>query len=314
MTSILGKFHRVDLRDLWQDEARHFTPWLAKEENLQALGETIGIDIELERTEVLIGNYKADIVARDISTNKKIIIENQLERSDHDHLGKLITYASGVDASLVVWICSSVTDEHRQAIDWINQHTDEDIGFFALEIELWRINDSPPAAKFNVVCSPNEWVKSARDSISTGTLTSTKSLQLEFWTFLREYMNQASTSLSLRKPRAQHWYSIAVGRSKFHISLTVNTVTDRLGCELYMRGEDAKSAFAQLIKEKAAIEKDLGAELNWQELPEGQDCRIIIYHDGDIEDKAAWNSYSEWFKKWAEAFYATFSDRIRKIK
>lgn len=310
----LGRFKKVELREFWSDEARFFTPWLAKEENIEELSNAIGIDIEIEATEVFIGNFKADIVGRDISNNQKVIIENQLEKSNHDHLGKIITYASGIGASVIIWICSTITDEHRQAVDWLNENTNDDINFFAIEIELWKIDDSVPAPRFNIICRPNEWVKSTKTSNVMKELTNTKSLQLEYWNYVRDYFNQKTTFLSLRTPRAQHWYSMAIGRSKFNISLTANTINNRIGCELYMRGENAKKAFYELKREKDNIEKELGIELDWQELPEGQDSRIILYRDGDIFDKNTWEETAEWLKKWAELFYKTFNDRIKKIK
>ncbi|NLT51434.1 MAG: DUF4268 domain-containing protein [Ignavibacteria bacterium] len=310
----LGKLQKVELRDYWADEAREFTPWLAKEENIEELSNTIGIDIEIEDTEVFIGNYKADIVGRDISNNQKIIIENQLEKSNHDHLGKIITYSSGIGASTIIWICNSITDEHRQAIDWLNENTIEEINFFALEIELWKIGESLPAPKFNIICRPNEWVKSTKEKGSSKELSGTKTLQLEYWNYLKDYFNQQRTFLSLRTPRAQHWYSIAVGRSKFHISLTVNTIHNRLGCELYMRGKNAKKYFSELKKDKESIEKEIGSELDWQELPDGQDSRIILYQDGDITNKNTWHDSTEWFKKYSELFYNSFSDRVKRVK
>lgn len=309
MSKNLGKLEKVDLREFWRDEARDFTPWLAKEENLELLGETLGLEIELEDTDVNVGNFKADLVAKDVNSNKTIIIENQLEKTNHDHLGKIITYASGIDADIIVWICKSVTDEHRKAIDWLN----EDIAFFALEIELWKINDSLPAPKFNVVCSPNEWAKSMKESSRATKLTETKLLQQEFWSGLKDFMNEKGTFLKLRKPRAQHWYSIAVGRSKFSIGLTVNTQSNRLGCELYMRGKNAKKAFALLKNEQKKIEEEIGENLDWQELPEGQDCRVILYADGDIRNKAGWDEYFQWFQDNAERFHKAFSKRVKRL-
>jgi len=170
----LGKFQKIELRDYWESEPADFTPWLATEENIEELGNAIGIDdIEVEGTEVFIGNFKADILGRD-SNNNKIIIENQLEKSNHDHLGKIITYASGVDASIIIWICNGITDDHRRAIDWLNEHTDENINFFAIEIELWKIDDSIPAPRFNVICRPNEWAKTTK--------VATTSTPREAWT------------------------------------------------------------------------------------------------------------------------------------
>lgn len=310
----LGKFQKIELRDYWADEAKYFTPWLAKEENIDELSEAIGIDIEVEGTEVFIGNYKADIIGRDISNNKKIIIENHLEKSNHDHLGKIITYASGIDASVVIWICSNITDEHRQAIDWLNENTNENINFFAIEIELWKIDDSNPAPRFNIICRPNEWVKTTKETTNPREMTDTRSLQLEYWNYLKDYFNQQSTFLSLRTPRAQHWYSMSIGRSKFHISLTINTIHNRIGCELYIRGENAKKAFSELRKDKEIVEKEIGTELDWQELPDGQDSRIIVYQNGNIKDKEQWEEITKWFKKYSELFYNSFSNRVKKLK
>lgn len=313
MKNTLGKLERVELRIQWRDEAKDFTPWLAKEVNLQLLGEAIDLEIELEDMEVPIGNFKADIVARDVETNRQIIIENQLSKTNHDHLGKIITYASGLEANIVIWITSSITEEHRQAVDWLNEISSEEYSFFAIEMELWRINDSIPAPKFNVVCSPNEWAKRAKEVSKSAALTETKSLQLDFWNSLRDYFTENGTFLRLRKPRPQHWYTMAIGRSKFHISLSVNTMSNRLGCELYMRGEQAKKAFTLLQEKQQEIESEFGEDLDWQELPEGQDCRIILNRNGDIKDREKWDEYFSWFHEKAEALYKVFSERVQRL-
>ncbi len=148
----LGVMTRVEnLRSIWPDEARDFTPWLAKEQNLKLLGDAVGIDLVLEEKESSVGAFSADIYVKEEGTNRRIIIENQLEATDHDHLGKLITYASGKSADVVIWVVKKARDEHRQAIEWLNQRTDNSLGFFLLEIELWKIDNSRTAVKFNVV-------------------------------------------------------------------------------------------------------------------------------------------------------------------
>ena len=155
----LGKIERVDdLRTIWPHEANDFSKWLAQEENLALLSETVSIDIVLEERESAVGGFSVDIFASEEGTGRKIIIENQLEETNHDHLGKIITYASGKEAEVIIWIVKRARDEHKKAVEWLNQHTDENIGFFLLEIELWRINDSLPAPKFNVVERPNDWL------------------------------------------------------------------------------------------------------------------------------------------------------------
>ncbi len=313
MDKNLGRFEKVDLREYWKDEARDFTPWLAQEDNLELLGETIGLQIELENTEILVGKFRADIIARDVNSERTIIIENQLEKTNHDHLGKIITYASGLGADIIIWICNLVTDEHRNAIDWLNEISNEQIAFFALEIELWKINDSPPAPKFNIVCSPNEWAKTVKESSVKRTITDTKLLQKEFWESLKEHMEINNTVLSLRKPRAQHWFNMAIGRTGFSIALTTNTVSKKLGCEIYIRGENAKKAFQLLLEDKETIETEIQEKLNWQELPDGKDSRIVLYFDGDIRQKSQWNDYFIWFKNHAESFHKAFSDRIQSL-
>ncbi len=173
----LGRIKRIeDLRTIWPHEARDFSKWLAKEENLSLLSDEIGIDIVLEELESAVGDFSVDLYAREEGSPRRIIIENQLEDTNHDHLGKIITYASGKGAEVIVWIVKHARDEHRQAIEWLNQHTDENIGFFLVEIELWKINDSVPAPKFNVVERPNDWAKTVK---AAGGLSETKKLQYD---------------------------------------------------------------------------------------------------------------------------------------
>ncbi len=307
----LGKFKSVDIRSQWKNEEYDFTPWLAMDANMQVLADELGLDLEVEGTEVFIGSYKADIVARD-GDERTVIIENQLDKTDHKHLGQLITYASGIEAKIVIWVCSQVTDEHRQAIDWLNDVTISDIAFFACEIELWRIDDSSPAPRFKVVSSPNDWFKTIKSGPNPDSLSPTKAANLEFWNGFKEFMTLESSQLKLRTPRAQHWYSLAVGRSKFHLSLTTNTQAQRIGCELYIRGDQAKAAFSELYETKGAIEDSLG-ELEWQELPEGKDCRIIQYRSGDSKDTSQWEELHAWLKDRVEAFYSEFAPRVKQL-
>ena len=307
----LGKVEKLAIRDQWKNEEYDFTPWLAREENIQLLGDEINLDLEVEDIEVSIGSYKADIVARD-GNNRIVIIENQLEKTDHKHLGQIITYASGVEAEIIIWVCSQVTDEHRQAIDWLNEVTRADIAFFACEIELWQIGDSLPAPKFNVVASPNDWTKVLKSTVNSKELSDTKKAHLDFWNGFKAYMEEAGTNLKLRQPRPQHWYTLAVGRSKFNISLTTNTQSKQIGCEIYIRGEDAKAAFAQLQRHQDTIEARLG-QLEWHELPDGQDCRIKLSRNGDSKSNSQWPELHVWLKQQSEAFYSVFSPLIKQL-
>jgi hypothetical protein len=309
----LGKLDPVDLRNYWRDEARDFTVWLASSETLELLSDTLGIELELESTEVSVGPYKADIVARDISSDAKVVIENQLEKTNHDHLGKILTYASGLNATVMIWIAREFTEEHRRALDFINENASPNLRCYGIEMQLWRIGNSEPAPMFKVISSPNEYTTEIKTDTSSGGLTETKALYLDFWNSFRSYCKDHGTSLKLRKPRAQHWYSFSVGRSKFHISLTASLQNRRLGCEIYMRGKNAKTAYRLLNHRKDEIEANLGT-LDWMELPTKQDCRIILRKkDVSISDKNVWNESFAWLKEQAEAFYKTFSPIIRSL-
>ncbi|MCR5259559.1 MAG: hypothetical protein K6E40_15590, partial [Desulfovibrio sp.] len=174
----LAKLEKVeDLRQIWPHEALNFTKWLCEEDGLEALGAELGIDIAVDETESGVGGYRADVLAHEEGTGRRIIVENQLGETDHDHLGKLIVYASGKDAEIVIWIVRHARDEHRRAVEWLNGHTDRGIGVFLVEVELWKIGGSDPAVKFNAVERPNEWAKEQKPAgLSDG-----DQLRLRFW-------------------------------------------------------------------------------------------------------------------------------------
>jgi hypothetical protein len=311
LVKTLGRLEQVDLRKFWLDEAQDFTPWLSQTDNLDLLASTLGLELELEGMEVSVGPYKADIVARDIVSGTKVIIENQLEKTNHDHLGKTITYASGLGAKIIIWIAREFSEEHRRAIEYLNESAAPNLRIFAIEVQLWKIGNSLAAPLFKVVASPNEYAAIIKDD--NNELTEAKSLYLEFWSEFRGYCKQKGSLLNLRKPRPQHWFPLAVGRSKFMLSLTVSIQKKRLGCEIYLRGPNAKKAFKLLEKEKHNIEQITGP-LQWQELPDGQDCRIILYRpDLDVSDKSAWPQAFAWLKIEAETFHKAFSQRIKVL-
>jgi len=270
----LGKLEKIeDLRSIWKHEAKDFTPWLAEEENLSLLSEAIGIDMVLEEQESNVGEFSVDIFATEESTGRKIIIENQLEDTNHDHLGKIITYASGKDAEVIIWIVKRARDEHKQAIEWLNNHTDDKCAFFLIEIELWRIGKSEPAVKFNIVERPNDWAKNMKKSSS---LTQGGALKLNFWQQFVEY-NQSNNGVYAKSmPTPDAW----IGKSIKGIPGTsVNLVVTKDNCriEAYVNSgsqEKNKSIFDALYNYKDVIEKDYGSPLIWQRLDEKVTCRI----------------------------------------
>lgn len=307
----LGRLVQVEVRDYWADEARQFTPWLAEEENLKLLGDTIELDLEPFKVEEPIGPFRADVIAKE--GDHLVIIENQLGRADHRHLGQLMVYATNREARAVVWIATKIGDEYRKVLDWLNDNTPETISFFGLEIELWKIGNSLPAPRFNVVCEPNELTKLERSGSTLSEPTETKLLQLEFWTALRDYAAEQESGLSFRKPRPQHWYNLAVGRSGFNLGLNANTKSKELSCELYISGRTAADrAFELLEDQKEEIEEELGP-LEWMPLPEKEACRIVQAKEGDIEDQEAWPDLLSWCLNRAEAFHECFHPRVQAL-
>ncbi len=309
----LGKLEKIDLREAWNHEALDFTQWLAKEENLDILAEELGIEtIKVIQTEANAGDFKIDILAEEEQTGDKIIIENQLEKTNHDHLGKILTYASTQDAKYIIWIAKEVRDEHKQAIDWLNEHTDENINFFAIQIELWQIGNSEPAPKFNIISKPNDWTKTIKKSSLNYEPTETKLSQLNFWKKYKEKLESEKSTLKPRNPRPQHWYNFAIGNSISHLYYTINTQNDELACGIWIR--DEKELFNFLFKEKNRIEKELGEKLDWAELPGKKASRIKISCEADIDKPENWDKYFNWMKNVGEKFQKVFSKYIKEYQ
>lgn len=252
----LGTIMKVELRDVWPHEALNFTKWLSEEENLALLSDAVGIELELVETESSVGSFNVDISAQESGTGRKAVIENQLEDTNHDHLGKIITYAAGKDAEVVIWVVARARDEHRRAIEWLNQHTDSNFGFFLVEIELWKIGDSKPAPRFNVVEQPNEWTKSIK--LSEG-LTETERVKLSYWTKYYEIAEATPEFLAEfkpRKPSKDHWSTLSCGNSSYHMSLLIDTGHGCTGIEFYV--PDDKEIGTKAIENAMLFEERLG--------------------------------------------------------
>ena len=314
----LGRLETMNLRDVWTNEANDFTPWLAREENLSVLSETLGIDLELEAEEKAVGPFRADILCRDIGTNALVLIENQLERTDHNHLGQLLTYASGLQAATIVWIASRFTEEHRSTLDWLNRITGTGFHFFGLEVELWRIADSSPAPIFNIVSKPNDWSRSvaqAARAMDETDLSETRIKQRDYWTAFQTMLDKIAGPVSgNRKPQPQSWMSYPIGRSGFGLNPVFLRRKRQIRSEVYLSGRSAKVFFHLLLQQKEAIERELGDPLEWQELPTGNDSRIAICLDGvDPWDESGWPRQHEWLATRLNDLHRVFSARVRTL-
>jgi hypothetical protein len=311
-TSNLGRLQSVSLRNVWSSEAADFTPWLAQGENLKLLGETIGIELQCEAQERDVGPFRADILCKDTATDNWVLIENQLERTDHTHLGQLLTYAAGLEAVTIVWISERFTEEHRAALDWLNEKTEEGINFFGLEVELWRIGDSPIAPKFNIISKPNDWTRTVRER-ATGELTEDKGLQFKFWSAYKEFV-EANSKISCSKPYPHHWMSHSLGKSGARLasvasmwnSGTNSFSSPELRIELIMDGKNSKEAFAALEGKKPEIETAVGLPLTWSNSENVKMCRIYTRKDADVRNSSLWPEQQKWLLQTLETFDRVF--------
>ena len=314
----LGRLTRVDLRDIWATEASDFTPWLAREENLAILSETLGMELELEAQEKAVGPFRADILCKDIGSDAWVLIENQLERTDHSHLGQLLTYASGLEAVTIIWIAAHFNEEHRSTLDWLNKITDEDFQFFGLEVELWRIGDSPAAPKFNIVSKPNDWSRSvaqAKRALDEAELSETRLMRWNYWSALNAVLDRAAGPVSgNRKPQARAWMGYPIGRSRINLSAAMTKSKRQIRSELYMGGGSAKAFFHLLAEQREAIEQEFGYPLEWEEFPNRQDSRITAYmSDVDPEDEQDWPRQHQWLATRLNDLHRVFADRIKEL-
>ncbi|MBT5342708.1 DUF4268 domain-containing protein [Candidatus Woesearchaeota archaeon] len=308
-----GKLSKVDLREGWKHEAYDFTTWLAKEENLKLLGDAIDIELEMVETEASVGKYNSDILAKEANSEKVVLIENQLEPTDHDHLGKLITYASGHEAKMIIWICKRVNDEHKSAIEWLNRKTDEDTHFFAIELELWKIGESLSAPHFKIIESPNDWAKTIKQAVKNEQLTETKLAQLNYWKEFQDFATKKGSVLSFRKARPRHWYNFSLGSSHAHVTLTVDSRKNLITCGVYINSSkfDPKSIMDKLEERKEEIESDLGIESGWYRM--NKFCQVKIEKKADFTDEDDQKQQFTWLIENAEKFAKVFNKWLKTI-
>ena len=283
-TQELATIERVDIRSIWPSEPADFTPWLA--ENLSALGKALGLDLELQSQEAPVGGYSLDILAHD-GNGRSVIIENQLGLTDHDHLGKLLTYAAGFDANVMVWIAKQFRDEHREALDLLNHRTDEGTEFFGVEVELWKIDESRPAVNFNLVSTPNEWRKqTVRSARTDRNVTERSEKYRKFFQGLIDSLREEHRFTNARKGQPQSWYSFSSGNTGFAYGANFNA-DGRARVELYIDSgeqERNKRTFDRFEEQKELFESKLGEPLVWERLENRRASRVSIRREGSIDD------------------------------
>lgn len=295
---------------MWPNEQHDFTPWLV--DHIEELSEKIGMDLEVVGREVSVGPYSADILAKDISTNDYVVIENQLEKTNHDHLGKSITYASALNAKTIVWIATDFTEEHKKAFDWLNDNTNEDLTFWAIQLELWQITDDTASMRFNIVCTPSSDVKTIKSKSNSE--TETTRIQLDYWTKFREKLMATKKFSSLHTPRAQYWFDVALGRSGIYLSNTCNVQKSIVGVRVYISSKVVDSFLPALLAKKDEINKALGCEPDWIPNPNAIDKTIALQYQTDLSDPEKVEESLGWMVKHTIIFRDVFSKEIKAIK
>jgi hypothetical protein len=321
----LGTLERLDAREVWTNEAYDFTPWLRR--HIHVLGQALGLEIDVDvQQEVAVGLFSADLLGTDLGSSASILIENQLAQTDHSHLGQLLTYAGGLDTSILVWVSTKVREEHRQALTWLNERTHEDVFFFAVEIELLRIDGSKPAPHFKVVVAPNEWQKStAPRSVASrsGTLSSERGERYkEFWRGLLAKvlaLDAAATTASAERVPAQSWYGISIGRSGFlnNFAFSYQGSNKIVRTELYIDVGDKlqnEAIFEVFARERATIETEFGERLTWDRREDVRHCQIYVTRPGSLDDAPeALEDLSRWGAERLIRFRDVFGPRAKRL-
>lgn len=293
----LGYLEEVEVRKIWEHEARDFTPWLLDHED--HLAETLGIDLELEQSEHPVGGFALDLIGRDLTNDAVLIVENQLEGTDHNHLGQILTYAAGTSASSIVWIATSFREEHRQALDWLNAQTREDTRFFGIVLQVVRIGNSDPAPLFKLVAQPNDWQKQVRSGTQTGRAGTKSAFYKEFWTkYLARMQDEYPDWSRARTASDQNWMSFPspIKGTQLNPSFAHG---QRLRCEIYIDTGDKvrnEAIFGHLLTQKEVLEDEYGCALQWEELPTARASRIADYRgEADVTAVDRHDEFITWF-------------------
>jgi hypothetical protein len=282
---------------------------LSKDDNINQLGDTLNLSLTDVETEKFVGSYRCDIICKDEITGKNVLIENQLEPTNHDHLGKIITYASGLDASVIIWIVESAKEEHSSAIEWLNKHTDEDVSFFLIEVHAYTIGDSKPAPYFKIIQQPNDFVKQVKNISKNTELNDSQSNRLEFWNRFNDMLDKMGRPFNKRKATADHWYSVAVGSSQCHISIDLVNREHKIRISMWIPNN--KELYDTFYLNKDSIEKSLGYLISWDKL-EGKKaaCAYTFIEGLDFNNKDNYDSLMITIIKKVEQFRDSFKPYI----
>jgi hypothetical protein len=320
MTAIipLGSFVKVSVRDAWPSESGNFTPWLASSANLTLLADVLGLgELRDTQTEVLVGTFRIDILARD-SQGEPVLVENQFGPTDHNHLGQLLTYLAGQEGNTtIVWIAEKFRSEHRAAIDWLNTNTIGNYSFFAVEIELWRIDNSPPAPRFNVIVSPNEWTRDIRSATSEATsqeLAKRHQIRLAYWASFAEYLAAKHSTFNIKRASKNRLLRFPVGATGFNIVTMISIQKQQAIVGLSTPRSPEKTIFDSLVSQKDTIAAEFGEPLEWDE-KRGKKRSFVFLSRKEVNpaDQKQYQEVHAWMLDRMNLFQKVFAPRIQAL-
>ena len=308
----LDRLKPIKLRGVWDTEDQHFTPWLAKGENLALLGETLGMELELEGQEINVGTFRADILCRNTEDDSRVLIENQLEATNHTHLGQILTYAAGLNAHTVVWIAREFREEHLAALDRLNEITDERFQYFGIEIKVWQIGNSARAPQFNIVSKPNDWSRTVSRSRPD---CETEKVYEKFWIEFRKHLHKESSPINIGEARDRPFVFIpGIDLPGFRLKVTLSKQRKKISVRLVMLGSDAEAYFHLLQEKTEDLEKELKGEgsLEWRVLKRSYQV-ALSKRDTDPMNEADWSRQHKWLASKLELFNKDFREWLQKL-
>jgi hypothetical protein len=310
----IGKRTRVQrITEIWGHET-HFSAWLASDEGVELLESDLGLQVENLRCEVRAGQFPCDLVGNLVGDEShKVIIENQYGRTNHDHLGKLMTHAAMHRAMTAIWITEHVSGDHQQAVDWINSVTPQTVNIFLAELKAFRIGDSPIAPQLDVVCRPNVTVKPPQAGRSESEIRRDE-WYLSTWETIHEKLSTLDLPFNLQKPAPQHWNVVTLGRTGFHVGMLLLSGHQKtIQLELYINAKWKASAFEQLEAQREMIEAELSASLTWKELKHRRSARIIWDLGVDPTADGGQDRAAQAFAQKLVPFYNAFRPRVHAL-
>lgn len=307
---VLGRLQVVPPRSVWPHEALDFTPWLLT--NVDVLAELLGMDLVLEAAEHPVGGFSLDLIGKDQSTGQTVIVENQLETSDHTHLGQILTYAAGTDPTTIVWVNTGFRPEHRAAIDWLNERTSEDTRFFGIEIEVVRIGSSEPAPAFKLVAQPNDWGKQvkAATAAASGEISTRERLYRDFWTEVRDAIIATHPGWTQSTGTTkQAWFSMSAGTPGVSWTFAFNSRCIAVLLEFLDRDPEVNTRrFEALYARKEEFENALGRPVAWEAKESVKSTRLVALGEGaDVSDRDSWDSWTTWLIQTGERMRAALA-------